>query len=153
MIVGQSNQNEKRIVQLPPVRLSPTKLHRRMHAHKGDVSEGTNFKLLAEKNILGQRVLFYTNGLRQVKGIPLNDEEAHDSEILRFAHASLLISSPVGDKKKCYVDASKNPVEVWIYGMSAEKYIKGAEQCIANGADPGYFLDQSLQDIMEPSNG
>ena len=88
--------------------------------------------------------------MRIVKGVPLDDEESHDSEILRFAHASILIASPVGDKAKCYVDASKNPVEIWIYGMPAEKYLAGAEQCIANGADPGYFLDQSLQNIMEP---
>lgn len=146
MICGTNNQT----IQLGSVVFRPTSLYRRMHAHKGDVSEGTKFKLEAEKNILGVKVLFYANGLRQVKGVPLDDEEAYNSEVLRFAHASILTSSPVGDKAKCYVDASKNPVEVWLYGMRAETYIKGAKQCIANGADPGYFLDQSLQNIMEP---
>lgn len=151
MKCGQSNQ--KKVVQLPPVKLYPTRLHKRMHAHKGDVSEGTTHKFLASRTILGQDVSFYSDGTRKLNGLPITDEEVHNSEILRLTHASILVSSPVGDKKKCYVDASRNPVEVWIYNVKAEEYIACAKQAVKNGIPTDYFLDQSLQNIMESSDG
>lgn len=132
-------------------RVRRSRLHRRMHAHKGDVSEGTAYKLIAKKKILGKTVLFFNDGYREVMGLPVDDEEAHNSEILRFAHASILINQPVGDKAKCYVDATKDPVEVWVYGIEATTYINGAKKLIRSQVTgPDFFLDQSLQEIAEP---
>jgi len=96
----------------------PSSFIKRMQKHRGDVSEGTQPKIIAQRRILNKIVTFYHNGLRIIEGVDLNEQEVHESEVLRFAHASLLISAPVGDKQACYVDATKNPVEVWVYGMT-----------------------------------
>jgi len=95
--------------------LRPSGLLKRMTAHKGDVSEGNKCKLIARRKILNKYVEFYRDGTRRIFGTGLNDEESYDSEILRFAHASILINGPVGDKRLCWVDATKDPVELWLY--------------------------------------
>lgn len=82
--------------------------------HK-NVSEGDKRFEIASRYILGKLVKFYNDGYREIIGVELDEQEIHDSQILRFAHASLLINEPVGDKKLCWVDARTNPVNVWIY--------------------------------------
>jgi hypothetical protein len=81
-----------------------------------DVSEGCRHYVIAERILLGRLVLFFNDGYREVQGVDLNDEETHNSELLRFAHASLLINQPVGDKAYLYVDSSQKVVDVWLYG-------------------------------------
>ena len=81
--------------------------------HK-DASESSKSRLTCSRLILGYTVNFYESGLRVVEGLPLDDQECFDSQILRFAHASVLIGEPVGDKCFCYVDSRANPVEVWL---------------------------------------
>lgn len=101
------------------VTMRPTSLLRKMREHVGDVSETSKTRLVCERRILGRRVKFYENGLRVIDG--LDDQESYDSEILRFAHASILIKQPVGDKRLCYVDATKDPVELWLYNKQIKK--------------------------------
>lgn len=100
--------------------LKPTRLYKRIIAHK-DVSEGSVDQLIARRIILNYEVLFYRDGRRKIRNLELEDQDIHDSEILRFTHASILLSEPCGDKKYCYVDASVNPVEVWIFGKRIHK--------------------------------
>lgn len=59
---------------------------------------------------------FFSDGTRIIHNLPLTDTEIKNSELLRFAHASLMAGIPVGDKTTCWVDANKNNVEVWIKG-------------------------------------
>jgi len=92
-----------------------TNFAKRAFGHK-DVSEGSEDKPIASRIILGRRIDFYRNGRRMLQGIKLTDQEKHDSEILRFTHASMLIGEPCGNKKYCYVDATQNPVEIWLFG-------------------------------------
>lgn len=99
--------------------MRPTPLLKRMREHTGDVSENSKTELLCERRILGRLVKFYTNGLREVEG--LDEQESYDSEILRFAHASILIQQGVGDKRLCYVDATKDPIELWLHGKRIRK--------------------------------
>jgi len=99
--------------------MQPTPLLKRMREHVGDVSVTSKTRLMCERMILGRRVKFYENGLREIQG--LDEQESYDSEILRFTHASILINQPVGDKRLCYVDATKDPVELWLYGKQIKK--------------------------------
>lgn len=103
--------------------LKPSLLMRRMIKHKGDVSEGTTSKIVAVRHILGHRIDFYYNGMRIIHGLDLTEEEMYNSEILRFAHASLLTGEAVGDKRRCYVDATINPVEVWVYNTPIKSFV------------------------------
>lgn len=97
----------------------PSKILRDNITHR-DVSEGDKRFPVAIRNILGQYVTFYNDGYREVNGIELSDQEIHDSQLLRYTHASLLVGTPIGDKAYLWVDASFNIVEVWLYG----KHIK-----------------------------
>ena len=100
----------------------PSGLLKRMRKHTGDVSEGNRVELEARRSILGMEVEFYRDGTRRfVNATNLNEEEMYNSEILRFAHASILINGPVGDKKLCWVDATKNPVELWLYNKHMKR--------------------------------
>ena len=130
----------------------PSKMFKSMLKHKGDVSEGSKCKILAKRTILGHEVIFYENGLRETD-TELTDEEEFNSEILRLAHASILINDAVGDKTKCYVDARKNPVEVFIYGYPADRYIKRAKNLVKDGhVEADSILDQHLTQSKELKN-
>ncbi len=135
------------------VNCRPSALMRRMLLHSGDVSEGTQHKILAHRQILKRHVTFYCNGLRVIKGMDLNEEEVHDSEILRLAHASLLIGAPVGDKRFCYVDATVNPVIIWIYGMAIKEFL-ATSQCLVEtqqlGIEP--LLEEPIRKTVEKTN-
>ena len=98
-----------------------------MLKHSGDVGIADKAQLLARRTILGRIVRFYTNGEHIVEHEGLTDDEQFESEILRFAHASLLINAGVGDKKIMYVNAVVNPCAVWIYGRRAETFINEAK--------------------------
>lgn len=127
---------------------------KRMLKHTGDVSEGTQGKVVATKRILNRTVTFYHNGLRQIKGTSLNEQEAHESEILRLAHASLLVGAPVGDKRHCYVDATKNPVEVWIYNMTVEEFLKTSHSLVETqqlGIE--FLLEEPIRKTVEKKDG
>ena len=120
------------IVQLA-ANMKPALLMRRMLKHQGDVSEMDKRKPLAIRTMLGRKVWFYSNGEHVAEGVPLTDEEFYNSEVLRFAHASLLVGEAVGDKRKCYVDATTNPVEIWVYGVKAEEFAKRGAKEVARG--------------------
>ena len=95
----------------------PSRLMRRMIRHRGDVSEGNTRIPVATRTLLGRKITFYHNGERVIEGLNITDEDMFNSEILRFAHASLLTGEPVGDRRMCCVDATANPVKVWLYGL------------------------------------
>lgn len=139
-----------KLVLLRATNMQPAAIMQRMLKHKGDVSEGTKYKIIAKRIILGRHVTFYYNGLREIENLDLSEQEEFDSEILRLAHASILIKQPVGDKKMCYVDATKNPVEVWIYGMLAEKFIKQSINVVKTGKlEKDFLLNEPIQTILE----
>ena len=132
----------------------PSNLIKRMREHSGDVSEGTQSKVIARRLILNKLVTFYHNGLRTIKGVDLGEQEVHGSEILRLAHASLLVGIPVGDKQACYVDATKNPVEVWVYGMRVEEFVKTSRRLVETqqlGLE--FLLDNPLKQTVEKTDG
>ena len=132
-------------------RCHPSAMMRRMLKYSGDISEGSKRKILAKRTILGRQVIFYENGSRMVDD--LTENEQHNSEILKLAHASLLMNDAVGDKSQCYVDARKNPVEVVIWNTPAETFIKRAKKSIKNGIIPiDFVLDQPLREIRHERN-
>ena len=88
-----------------------------MRIGNGNISDKR--QLIAKRTILGTRCEFFSNG-EHTCDRRLCDQEQHDSQLLKFAHASIIAGEPVGDKNRLWVDATKNPVEVWIYGSSAE---------------------------------
>jgi len=100
--------------------------------HQGDVSESDKVKLIGVRTILGRRVEFYENG-EHVVDTDIDLQEMFDSEILRFAHASLICKIPVGDKKTTWVDASKDPCDVWMFGKPVADMIRGAIKQVQNG--------------------
>lgn len=131
----------------------PSQLMRSMLRHTGDISEGTRGKIIAKRWILKKVVTFYHNGLRVITGTDLSEQEAHESEILRFAHASILIRAPVGDKKLCYVDATKNPVEVWVYGMPIEEFLATSRRLVETqqlGIE--FLLEEPIRKTVEKKN-
>jgi len=127
----------------------PSLLTRRLTAHSGDVSEGAARQPVAVRNICGRRVTFYRNGERRIDGVTLTDQELHDSELLRFAHASVLIGQPVGDRRKLWVDASQPQCEVWVAGVRVEELIARAKTAANLGVVPaGLVLDASTKDVI-----
>ena len=113
--------------------LKATNLFRNMNKHAGNLSEGDRPQLIATKTILGKKVKFYTSGEHVVEA-ELTPQEQYDSEILRFAHASLIVGEGVGDKAILYVDASVDPCDVWIYNEPAAQFIKKAMEAIKLGS-------------------
>lgn len=97
--------------------LRPSAMYRNIREHtNADVSAGLKGLYECSRTVLGKRVDFYRNGLRVVHGSDLSDAEAYESELLRNVHASLYLRSPVGDKRKLWVNATVDPVVVWING-------------------------------------
>ena len=111
----------------------PSKLMQKMTKHRGDLSIGDKATLIAKRIILGQQVSFYSNGEHVIEGSEIPLEQQYESEILRFAHASLLINEGVGDKRKLYVDASVNPVKVWLHGSTVGDFLRKAKHGISTG--------------------
>lgn len=131
----------------------PSSYIKRIFKHNKNVDEGNKSKIIAIRTILGKRVTFYQNGLRFIDGVDIDEEEQFNSQILRFAHASILIQGPVGDKKGCYVDATKNPVEVWIYEHTLEDFIKKYSTLIKIGSvDVDFLLEEPLKRTVELQN-
>ncbi len=142
-----------KIIQLT-AECKPTALIKNMFKHSGDISAGTYNKIIAVRQILNRRVIFYHNGLRIIEGTDLSEQEMHDSEILRLAHASVLIEAPVGDKRCCYVDATKNPVEIWIYGMPIEQFLATSQQLVeTQQLGIGFLLEEPIRKTVELKNG
>jgi len=140
-----------KIMLLPGV-MRPSRLLRRMREHSGDVSVGSKSKVMAQRIILKRKVTFYENGLRVVEG-DLTEEEQFHSEVLKLAHASLLINAPVGDKRMCYVDAKNYVVEVWLYGTRADTFIKNAMIAIKSGqVRKDLILDSPIQELKNERN-
>lgn len=130
----------------------PSEYLKRMREHSGEVSEGSSHKILAIRRILGKVVTFYRNGLREIKNTDLSEQEVHESEVLNFVHASLLIDAPVGDKKACYVDATKQEVEVWIKGKRADLLVKETLQLHRLGkAETEALLDEPTKILEKPN--
>lgn len=133
--------------------LRASKMLKRMMRHSGDVSEGTGSKLIAQRTILKRTVSFYNNGLRVIEGEEISEEDQYNSEVLRLAHASILMNAPVGDKRMCYVDATKNPVEVWFYNQRAEHFIDKVKEMVRTGQiSEEVILDQPLQHTKDLKN-
>ena len=128
----------------------PSAYLKRIMQHNKTVDEGNKSKVIAIRNILGKKVTFYQNGLRFIEGVDIDDEEQFNSQILKFAHASILINGPVGDKKGCYVDATKNPVEVWVYENKLEDFIKKYSTLIRLGSvDTDFLLGEPLKRTVD----
>lgn len=123
----------------------PTAFYRRVNEHnKDDHSCGSRGTLIAIRRLLKREVRFYNNGERVIVGGDLNEQELHDSEILKFSHASILINQPVGDKKVLWVDATINPVDVWIYGEPWQNFLKRSKDAIINGIiDPEFAIEEN----------
>ena len=107
--------------------LKPTTKMRRHLAGLGDTSQGTKRTLIARRRILGHLAAFYDNGEHEITA-DISEEEQFHSEILRFAHVSILTNAPTGSKDLLYVDARQFDVEVWCYGMPARDFIARAVQ-------------------------
>ena len=124
--------------------MRPSNMMKRMRKHQGNLSESDKANVLAERTILGKKVTFLTDGTHYINGkIELDDEEMFNSHILRYTHASILIDEAVGDKKKLWVDASVNPVVIWLYGVPIESFVHQAKLAINGGhLEPGFILDQ-----------
>ena len=138
---------------MPKIQLSghlkPSAFLKRMLKHS-DVSETSKTNLLATKIILGKKARFYTDGTRTIDGIDLTDSEQYESQILRFAHASILINEPVGDKNACWVDATKDVVEVILYNMPIKQFIQNSKSKVTYGnSDPDFLLNVPLKSISE----
>lgn len=128
----------------------PTGFFRQILNHTGDVSEGSTHKILTTRIVAGKKVTFYHNGYRKVHNLKLTEEDTHNSEILRLVHASILTRGPIGKKSYCYVDATYDPVEVWVYGMRLEKFLASSKKVIVSGElDRDFLLDLSLKEISE----
>lgn len=127
----------------------PSSFTQNMAKHRGDVSEGSQDQVEFKRWILGKRVHFYRNGRRKVFGIELDEQEQHQSELLRLTHASLLIHGPVGEKAYIYVDATKGEyVEVWINNKRAEEFVKDGLTSIRTGAlSKDFLLDSKPNDV------
>jgi hypothetical protein len=135
---------------LVPKKLKPSAMLKSMWEHKGDVSEGSKTKVMAQRMILGKKVTFYENGLRLVEDKNITEDDEFNSEILRLTHASLLIGQPVGDKRQCWIDASTDPVTIIIYGIKAENFIKRATHLMRHGViDPDFVLNTHLRQTEE----
>lgn len=126
----------------------PSTMMRRMLSHRGDVSDGSSDRLIATRTILGKRVKFYANGRHVIAGSELTEEEQFSSEVLRLAHASLLVNDAVGDEKACYVDARSDPVIVKFWGHDACDFIARAAKAIHTGIVPvDYVFDTDLRSL------
>jgi hypothetical protein len=133
--------------------MKPSTMLKRMRAHVGDVSEGSKSNIMAKRTVLGKKVTFYENGLRVVEDKDLSEDDEYHSEVLRLAHASLLINDAVGDKKQCWVDARFEPVKIIIYDMPAAEFIKKASQLMRNGSlDKDFVLNSHLRQTEESTN-
>jgi len=133
--------------------LRPSGFFKKILDHTGDVSEGSEHKILATRIIAGKKVTFYRNGYRKVHKLSLTEEDTYDSEILRLAHASILTGEAIGKKSYCYVDARVNPVEIWIYGMKLEQFLASSKRVVLSGElDRDFLLNLPLQEIMEVHN-
>ena len=113
--------------------LRPSAMMRRVLKHDGNASESDKRRPLANRTVLGCTVRFFCNGESEVDGVFLTEEESHNSQILRFAHASLLINAPVGDKKLIYVDATRDPVDCWVYGAEALHFVSLGTSAVKSG--------------------
>ena len=127
---------------------------RKMRKHSGDVSVGSKTKVMAKRSVLGRNITFYENGLRVIEGEDdVTEEQQFNSEVLRLAHASLLINDAVGDKRMCYVDARVNPVVVYIYGMLASDFVSKAKELIKTGQiAEDFVLDSPIQELKNVRN-
>jgi hypothetical protein len=132
---------------------TPSTMLKQMLKHTGDVSESSKTLIMAERIILGKKVTFYHSGLRVVEDEDLSEDDEYCSEILRLAHASLLINDAVGDKRICYVDARVNPVEVIVYGTPANVYVKRAKKLIeTNQIECDFVLNTHLRETREKTD-
>ena len=109
-------------------KLTATNLMRAMQRHQ-DVSEGSQSKLFAVRTLLGRTVRFYTSGEHLTDAFEgtLTELEQYESQIMRFAHASLLSGQVEGDKRMLAVDATCDPCKVWTMGMPWEEFIRKAQ--------------------------
>ena len=138
-----------RIIQFS-AHVRPVGFFRNILKHTGDVSEGSKHRILAVRTIAGKKVTFYHNGYRKIHNLNLTEEDTYNSEILKLAHASILTNMPIGKKSYCYVDSSYDPVDVWIYGMKLEQFLKSSKRVILTGElDKDFLLNLSLREISE----
>ena len=130
----------------------PSAYFRRITQHDGNVSEGTKHRELARRRLLNREVVFYSDGFHFID-VEITEQEQYESQILRFAHASILIGQPVGDKASCYVDATKNPIEVVIYNIPLEQFIAKSAKLIKSGQlDEDLLLGEPVKTVTELKN-
>ena len=122
----------------------PSALFKNMQKHRGNPSEGSSHRLIGTRTVLGKKVQFFSDGTRKAHGIRLSEEEEYGSQILRLTHASLLVNEPVGDKRKFWVDATKNPVEIWIDDKPMSQFVSECKVAIRAGiVDPKFVADEN----------
>ncbi len=123
----------------------PSLLTKRMRVK--DPHEGDRPQTIATRCILGRPVTFYRDGSRQCPG--MTDAEAYDSELLRFAHASLLARIGIGDKRMLYVDAMVEPVEVWAFGKPIKEFMSHTVRLMRTGKlSPEAIADEDDQAVL-----
>jgi len=128
--------------------LRPARLTRQLSQASGDQSTSTVAALIASRTMLGRRVSFYSSGEHTVEGVTLTQAEQFDSELLRFAHASLIARTPIGDKRVLWVDASSDPIKVVIGGIEGEQYLRQVREAINVGTVPAEMvLDQDPETV------
>ena len=132
--------------------LRPTSAFGKMLEHGRNVSESDKANVLAQRTVLGKEVVFFKDGSRRVIGESIKDDEAFNSEMLKLIHASLLINQPVGSRAFCYVDASKDPVYIIIYGLQAEEFITKAAERIRVDDILGRPIEESIGDLKNGCN-
>jgi hypothetical protein len=113
--------------------LRPSAYMKTAGAARGDLSETTRARLIKEVVVLSRTVRFYSDGTHTIDG--LRDDEAFDSEILRFMHASLISGTPIGHRETLYVDMNKDPLEIVIHGKPLRTFVSDAVAAINNQGD------------------
>ena len=134
--------------------LRPSALSNKLAKGRQDNSVSSHAHALATRWVLGKRIVFYRSGEHVIQGQHgLTDEEQYNSELLRFVHASLLASQPIGDEQVLYVDASQDPVEVYICGLPGDEYMRQVREAIATGDVPAEMVadrdDQTISLIKK----
>ena len=136
--------------------LRPTAKMRHYQKCRESVSESSKARLIATRTIIGHTVHFYETGEHVIETISESDlstEEMFNSEILKFAHASLIAGIPIGDKNLTWVDCSNNPCEVWMFGKTTEQFLTDVHRSIKNGRlDPNLILDGKTVETMREAN-
>jgi len=112
----------------------PSCMVKQVNCHKaGDQSESDRGELLAERMILGHVCRFMKNGDHFIVGMNITDQDHFNSQILRFAHASILCNVPVGHEKLLLVDMTVEPCRIIMFGKPIAEVLANAKIAVQSG--------------------